>query len=345
MIPRIGIPGALMYHYYFPLWEKFFEELNLDVVLSPETNKKIMNQGIKLAVDDICLPFKAYYGHVLEIKDRVDYLFIPRFVSLGKHDYMCPKFMGLPDMIKANIDDLPEIIDPTIDLRKGIMPLRKIAYNIGKIFNKNIFSIEKAYRKSIKKHKQYKEMLKEDIYSVDNIKKTVNKKIKFGKNGTINIFNNKVSRTNDKNKQNNVGKKFIIGILGHSYILNDRFMSMNLIEHLNKMGVDVLTTEMFDNELLERYAAKQSKRSFWYFNRKVMGTAYNLLTEQNIDGIIQVTAFGCGPDSMIKELIDLKYKKSNISVLNINLDEHSGEAGLLTRLEAFIDLLERRKMA
>ena len=63
----IGIPRALMYHYYYPAWQAFFRELGQVVLLSPETNKEILDQGVKAAVDDICLPFKVYYGHVLSL--------------------------------------------------------------------------------------------------------------------------------------------------------------------------------------------------------------------------------------------------------------------------------------
>ena len=103
---------------------------------------------------------------------------------------------------------------------------------------------------------------------------------------------------------------------------------------------------MLDHKVKEKAAKYQKKDSFWYFNRLIMGTAYHYLYNypEEVDGMIQLNAFGCGPDSLIKELIDLKAKKtSKISILNINLDEHSGRAGLKTRLEAFIDLLYRKK--
>jgi len=325
----VGIPRGLMYHYYYPMWKAFFNELELELKLSPKTNKKIVNQGVKIAVDDICLPFKVYYGHVLELKDEVDYLFIPRFVSLGKNNYVCPKFMGLPDMIRANIKNLPKLIEPVIDLRKGFMPVRKIAREIGDIFNKGFWEIERAYRKAIKLQNKFEKIQTEAKTFDDAINIVFNKQ-------------NKHTEQIDDNSQNNLK----IAVLGHAYIINDNFMSMDIIKHLGNMGIAVSTVEMYEHNSIEGAAALQNKKLFWYFNRKVMGTAYHLLLDDNdIDGIVQVTAFGCGPDSLVKELIDIKGKRNNISILNINIDEHSGEAGLITRLEAFVDLLERRKLA
>ncbi len=329
MSSKIGVPRALMYHYYYPMWKVFFNELGLELKISPKTNKKIINQGVKIAVDDICLPFKAYYGHVLELKDKVDYLFVPRFVSLGNNNYVCPKFMGLPDMLRANIKGLPKLIEPVIDLRKGFMPVRRTANQIGNIFNKRFWEIESAYRKAIKLQNKFEKIQTEA--------KTFDDAIKI-------IFNNQNKHT--EQIEDNVENKLKIAVLGHAYIINDNFMSMDIIKHLADMGIDVTTVEMYEHNSIEGAAALQNKKLFWYFNRKIMGTAYHLLSDDSdIDGIVQVTAFGCGPDSLVKELIDIKGKRNNISILNINIDEHSGEAGLITRLEAFVDLLERRKLA
>lgn len=343
MPDKVGIPRALMYHYYYPCWETFFKELGYDVVLSKESNKKILETGVRLAVDDICLPFKVYYGHVLDIKDSVDYLFVPRFISLGKYNYVCPKFMGLPDMLKANIKDLPEIIEPVFDLRKhSIRPLRKIYGEIGKFLGKKFWKVERAYLKAIRRQKKFVN-LQIQGYSVEDAIR-MSEEDAIAKNFTINDNSN---NKNEKYYLNNYNKKNLkIGVLGHSYILNDRYISMDILGQLKSMGIKVHTVEMFDELYLEKAASRQNKRVFWFFNRKVMGAAYHLFdSSEEIDGLIQVTAFACGPDSMVQELIDIKAKRKNISVLNLNLDEHSAEAGLITRLEAFIDLIERRKMA
>jgi len=62
---------------------------------------------------------KIFFGHVINIKDSVDYLFIPRFTSISKNEYVCPKFGGLPDMVRHSICGLPGIIDTEINLRKS----------------------------------------------------------------------------------------------------------------------------------------------------------------------------------------------------------------------------------
>ena len=307
---RVGIPRALLYHYYQPAWEVFFKALGCKVIISPETNKKILDQGVRVAVDDICLPFKVYFGHIIELSDMVDYLFVPRFISLGKNNYVCPKFMGLPDMLTATFNELPELIKPVVDLRPGLRSIRKISHQVGQKLGAGYFRIERAFQQAVQQHLQY------------NIEQQ--KGFAAGSDGSLRV-----------------------AILGHAYLTYDKVVSMDIAGHLSKMGVNVITLEMIAPALLEKAAARQPKKLFWIYNRQVMGAAYHLLFEQEgqIDGIIQLTAFGCGPDSMIKELINIRGKKMGVAILDINIDEHSGQAGLITRLEAFIDLLERKVLA
>ena len=332
MSKKIGIPRSLLYYYYYPGWEEFFANLNYDVVLSPPTNKGILDDGVRLAVDDLCLPFKVYFGHVKWLLDKVDYLFIPRLMSFGKGNKFCPKFMGLPDMIKAvfSNNNLPYILEPVIENKNKFFPFHKSSLNIGRILGFNYIQIESAYWKALKKQRKFNDL---------KLKKYTSEEAIEG-----------IKNEHSQKKRHFSSNKPTVVILGHSYIINDRFMSMGLFDHLEDMGVQYITSEMLEEGKIEKASLAQGKTSFWYFNRHILGTAYYYLNNESnknfIDGLIQVTAFGCGPDSMISQLIDLRGKKEkDISILNINLDEHSGQAGLKTRLEAFIDLLERRKGA
>ena len=73
------------------------------------------------------------------------------------------------------------------------------------------------------------------------------------------------------------------------------------------------------------------------------GAAGHYLKSDLIDGLITITAFGCGPDSLMIEDIKRKSKNFNKPLLNLTIDEHTGEAGFVTRLEAFCDMLFRKK--
>jgi len=85
--------------------------LGLEVVLSSPTNKEILKQGLEFCVDDACLPIKIFHGHVADLIGKVDMIYIPRIISIEPKEYICPKFLGLPDMIRNSISNIPHIVD------------------------------------------------------------------------------------------------------------------------------------------------------------------------------------------------------------------------------------------
>ena len=82
------------------------------------------------------------------------------------------------------------------------------------------------------------------------------------------------------------------------------------------------------------------KEIFWAFGKQILGAAEHFKSGSAVDGIIYMTSFGCGPDSMTGEIVERRcYRSGSIPFIRLNLDEHSGQAGLLTRLEAFVDMI------
>ncbi|WP_422443841.1 acyl-CoA dehydratase activase-related protein [Thermoanaerobacterium sp. DL9XJH110] len=321
---KIGIPRALLFYNYYPLWKTFFENLGHEVVLSGPTNKKILKDGVELTVDDACLPVKLFHGHVKELLGKVDALYVPRIVSVEPKKYICPKFLGLPDMIKSNIPDLPLMIDTKLDLYKRKSGMYEHFFQIGRILNKNKLNIIAAYIKAWKAYKNHAKRFSVDAQEALN-----------------NILNN-YDLKNGINRVNDF--KYAVLLLGHPYNLYDSFINMNLISKLSQNSVKVITPEMVPLRKILRGAANLPKDMFWTLGRNIIGCAYCHLEEEEIDGIIHVASFGCGPDSLVGELLErMVIRKYKMPFLYLNLDEHAGEAGFNTRLEAFLDILEGRK--
>lgn len=319
---KIGIPQALLYYEYFPLWKNFLEGLGAEVVISGPTTKKILDLGIKSAISEICFPVKVFYGHIMSLKDRVDYLFIPRMVCVEKGAYFCPKFLGLPDMVKSSLFPLPPLIEPTIDIRKSDTSFKKSFLAIGKLITNNSKKIYQSFYKAQKSFHLY-------LQSKEN---ELNPEI---------INTNQQSCT--KLPQNNLKNSLNIALLGHSYLVYDAFINLNLISKLKRTKINVLTAEMVRRQNIEKQLKKLRKPIFWTLSKKIVGSAFYFL-EKRIDGIIHLTSFECGEDSMIGELIrqeSLKYP--SVAYTEFVFDEHTGEAGIDTRTEAFIDMIIRRK--
>ncbi len=316
---KVGIPHSLFYYYHYPLWKTFFNQLDVTVIPSSPTNQRIINDGLGLAVDEACYPIKVHYGHVLELcQAQVDYIFLPRMVSIEAKGYICPKFMGLPNMIKAAISDLPPLIDITIDLSKSDKKLKRDTFQLGKLFNKSKRQIKNALEEAM-----------QDFYLCRSITKqgyTMAEAIRIWEGEKVDLP---------------LEHDLTICILGHGYSLYDEALSLNIINKLRKLGCKVVFPEYLPRTMVEKHAARVPKRVFWTLGRKMVGSALYTEGTNEVDGIIYLACFGCGPDSLIGEIIERKVKNKPFMLLTI--DEHTGEGGFMTRLEAFCDMLQRRR--
>jgi len=323
---RIGIPRALAYFAYFPFWKAFFQALDVELVISPATSKGVLDSGIKEAVTDACVPIKLFHGHVLALKDKVDYIFLPRMVSVNNEDNVtfCPKFLGLPDLIKATTSGLPPIIDEKVDLQKGPLEIYRLCAKIGKGLGKGVWISWRACRQGLVAQDKFEALIKKyQITPLEALAKMDEQHVDIPQEGDYQLA---------------------FAVLGFPYTINDRFISVDLVKKLRNLGVRVLTAEMIPKGKLLEQARKIPKNLFWNFSNQVMRAALYFIDEKKIDGIIHVTAFGCGPDAMVDKMIELEAKaKGKIPFMTITIDEHTGEAGIITRLEAFVDMLKLRR--
>lgn len=292
----VGIPKGLLYYKYYPFFTTFFKELGSELVISPDTNKDILDEGVKYCVDDACLPIKVFHGHVAYLKDKCDIILIPRIMQVRDREYICPKFCGLPEMIKNSIPEMPKMIDApmyAISRKK----LYSWAKEVGKTITKNSKKIRNAFNMALMAQDRFKLVL------------------------------------NDNSKQ------LTVAILGHPYNIFDSYINMNVVKKLNKLEVGVVTEEILEESLIDEEVKSLYKRPFWTFARNAYGFASNVYKENKVNGIIYISSFACGIDSVVIELI--KNRIGSFPFLTLKIDEHTGEAGLDTRLEAFVDMLRR----
>jgi predicted nucleotide-binding protein (sugar kinase/HSP70/actin superfamily) len=98
---------------------------------------------------------------------------------------------------------------------------------------------------------------------------------------------------------------------------------------------------MLPEKTIRREGRIFSRELYWTYGREIVGAA-SYLANGRADAIILLTSFGCGPDSLMSELIVRKLK-DGIPIMSLVFDEGTGEAGLLTRLESFVDMVKRTK--
>lgn len=324
---KIGIPRALLYYYYIPFWKAFFEALNMEVLVSNETNKGILNLGVKESVAEICVPIKLFVGHSLSLlRKGADYIFVPRMVSIYKGEYFCPKFMGLPDMMRHGVKGMENKVltchitseDDDISNFRHYLPL---AEPLGVTESQ----IKQAAQTAGEKWKIFR-MYNKMGYTAPQAMELMGE--------------NQMMKRREKKQY-----EIRIGLIGYVYNIYDPFISMNMVEKLQELNVDFVTFEMQDEKELREYIEFMPKKLFWTFSNKLLGAGYKFLEQGEIDGLIHITAFGCGPDSFLSKLLEMKSDEVGIPFMMIRVDEHTGENHLQTRIEAFIDMLKRKKMA
>ena len=103
---KIGLPKALLYHYYAPLWKAFFDELGVDYIVSSDTTIKTLIVGKEKSIDEACLALKIYLGHIEELKEKCDYILVPRIFSLVKSEQVCTNFNALYDLVRNTFKDI-----------------------------------------------------------------------------------------------------------------------------------------------------------------------------------------------------------------------------------------------
>ena len=322
---RIGIPRALLYYYYFPLWKTFYEGIGCEVVLSSKTNKNILDLGVKTCVDEACLPLKVFHGHVESLKDQVDFLFIPRHTSLYYKEFTCPKLCGLPEMIKHSIDEMPIIIKPDFNVYNKKTDIDKTIKEMIEPLDVSFKLAKDSYNKALKQLAIYKKNLQNGMFPDEALK------INIGK-----LKNNTFS--NEKGR---------LLVLSHPYNLYDSFINMDLLKKLKEKGYQVITMDHISEEKINYYANKLPKKMFWTFGRQLIGSGFYIIEENQIlgmDGVIFLSSFACGLDSIIADYIERNIKRQGVlPFIQLTIDEQTGEAGIDTRIEAFIEMIERRK--
>lgn len=297
---KIGIPRSFLYYRNYILWKNFFEIIGCNIVLSPNTDSDIVKVGSKLSVDESCLPSKIYLGHINYLIDKCDYVLIPRIYSYGRKKRVCVKFNGIYDVVNNIFPDI-KILDYNIDNLKFKYELFGFI-KMGLKLNGNIFRIIYAY--IIGKIKEYKY------------------------NKTLILKQDKVMRSN----------RLKVLIVSHPYIVYDKYLSSNIINYLKDEDIDILYSDRMDRKESIYYAEEESNTLYFLYSKENIGSAFYY--KDIVDGIIFLSSFPCGVDSLVNELVIRKI--DNVPCINIILDDSTSTGGLYTRLESFVDIIKAR---
>jgi len=317
----IGFPRAMYFYDRLPFWATFWGELGFNMVLSDQTNKHIIKQGIEAAAAEPCFPIKVTHGHVLNLLDKnPDYIFVPQMITSectiqDEHDkkkvvgrrqtYYCLWGQTLASVLKSNqrfrgIED--KFITPKVELREGD------EFVIG--------DIEKEIRK------KFSWLTKDDISKA--YYKAKDELNKF-RTSLFSLYKEALTEIEKSGREG-------IVVIGRPYNVNDKGLNINLASKLRDLyGVNAIPIDLV--ELVSDDIDDINYNMFWSYGRRILATLKQIRSNKKLH-VIYLTNFQCGPDSYIKHFAPAAFGKS---YLTLQFDGHGNDAGMLTRCEAYLD--------
>lgn len=340
----------------------FLEELGHEVITPPVCTSRTLELGTKYSPEMMCLPFKIFIGNYIEsIEKGADTILITG--SCG------PCRFGLYSIMQEDIlKELGYDVDIIVleGLGEGYVKFRK---NLSKIFKSNsILEISRNGKMALILIKRADNLtdLSNNIraYSID--KRQVNRIMDnyylhaektHGVEELIQLMDD--TEVKLRNVEINLNHNPIkIGIIGEIYTIIEPFVNLNVERKLGEMGVLVdksltptkwLEHHVFSYPFGSKEENNKIKLATPYLStlvgghgRETIGSAINY-KNLGFDGVIQILPLNCMPEIVAKSILKTVEKDVNIPIMTLVVDEMTGDAGFLTRLEAFIDLISRRK--
>ena len=297
---KIGLPRAMLYYRYRVLWRTFFGELGMETVVSAPTDREILEQGAALAIDEACLSLKIYLGHVAALVGQCDYILVPRVSSFGRHRNFCTRFESMPDLVRNVFRDSGlKLLSYEVDEGMQKKDEESAFLEMGRALGCPAKSVKRAWR--------------------------------LAKKAELAHYRERVQRHEQRYKQE--GMKVLIA--AHSYVAEDPYMGKTVTDYLKGAGVIPVRADIVDRDAALKRSKELSPTCKWEISREILGGV--AMHQNDVDGIILLSAFPCGPDAMVNELITRRVK--GVPILNLVLDSQSGTAGVETRLESFIDII------
>ncbi|MBB5022689.1 acyl-CoA dehydratase activase [Desulfurispira natronophila] len=304
----IGLPMSLHALDWGVFWAHVLQGTGLQVVLTPPTNHEISMRGVESMSAETCYPVKVYHGHVHLLARQAQWIFMPNVINVPVGDShekgcLCPLVEGAQFMTKAALGlDRERIVSPTVHLKDGP---ELVALALWQGLPPSIRPTRGVMQKVVQEAWQRQMDFRKHLQKI--------------------------------------GRQYVDSIspdtplwiiTGRPYNLYDERLNLQIGRHLAKLGIEALPMDFLD---LDGEDISDFPRMYWGLGGRILKTARAIHRHPNWFGL-HITNFSCGADSFIEHFYQhiLHHKPSLI----LELDEHSGVAGTLTRVEAYRNVVK-----
>ncbi len=305
---EIGLPRSLVFYELFPFFYRFLTKLGFKPILSESTNRKIIERGAEISITDTCLPVKVALGHIHSLMSRgIKKFFMPSVITMPVKEesfsrcFMCPYVQAIPHMARAVFGNDITIYSPPLYFDRGRAGLEEGIYEFAKHFGKS----ERDIRQALDEATAYQTEVERKI-------------VEIGKDLLNEI------------------EDFAFVVCSRPYNGYDLGMNLNLPKKIRDLGVLSIPVDFIP---LDYKAIKEDfYNMYWHYGQKILAAAETIRKDDKLFAVY-LSNFACGPDSFVTRFF--KEKLAEKPFLLIELDEHSGDAGFITRCEAFYDSIKR----
>jgi predicted CoA-substrate-specific enzyme activase len=310
--PEIGIPRTMFFQELLPLFRTFFEALGFRVVLSDKTHKGTIHRGVEAVLSEACFPIKVGHGHILNLIEKgVKTIFLPSVIEMPLKDervernFTCPYVQALPYTVRSAINFGREgvrLLNPVLNFRQDQRQAAKAFRRLGKELGKSSRQVTKALEAAV---------------------------------CAQNAFYESCRRRGREILENLGPDAMAMVVISRPYNGCDSGINLNLPQKVIDLGVIPIPLDFVPED--EAQPSRDSFSMYWSYGRRILAVAQLLRRDPRLRAIY-LTNFGCGPDSFISHFF--KEELTGSPHLIIEIDEHSADVGMITRLEAFLDSLK-----
>jgi predicted nucleotide-binding protein (sugar kinase/HSP70/actin superfamily) len=311
---RVGLPRVLAFHDLFPFWRAFFSSLDMDVVLSDPTHPALVRRTAQHAAAETCFPVKLVFGHVLDLLDRdVDLVFLPSVLdreapSPGQpHSHHCPLIPASSHMVRAHVDAAAR------DTRYVTFPFH------------------------LRQRQTRRRELRAAAAALGVPLRRVMAAAARG-DEALEAFARSTRRLGDEALAGLAPDQPGVVVVGRPYNTCDPGVCLDLPRKLRKLGAVPIPVDSLP--VREVDLTDVHPDMYWRSGQDILGAARLVADDDRLQAVY-LTSFHCGPDSFL--LSYFRRLMGTKPFLELEVDDHTAEAGMLTRCEAFLDSVRGRK--
>ncbi len=311
--PSIGIPRALaIFHQQFPFWRAFFEELGFRVVLSRPTDRRLVTESLEKLAAETCFPVEVMHGHIHDLVARgADYVFAPFVVDAAADkgnptvNYNCPWIQTYPFMIKAAAgrEERGKLLVPALHFRYSPRFLEK---RLAEFLQERLQVAPGRTRRALQAARAAQGRFEQALR-------------REGSQVLASLPPGKVRAV----------------LLGRPYNTGDPQLNLGLAAKLLSLDVLPIPLDFLPLRLEGIYA--DYDMMYWPNGQKILAGARLVAADERLQAVY-LSNFRCGPDSFLLHYV--REEMRGKPFLQLEVDEHSADAGLITRCEAFLDSLQ-----